>query len=124
MSAKGLYKIDSSSPRVASWLREVAKAGNQGPIGQSHFTEQVFPPFKGGAYKCPDDFPYFGDWCCIAGGSFTDLVVDTIFGADLTLNDGIRVKSRISGFDTNAQLRGVRYQGAEYTISKSGATRV
>ena len=123
MSAKGLYKIDGASRRVASWLREIAKAGNQGPIGQSHFTEAVFPVVNGGAYKCPDDFPYFGDWSCISGGCFTDMVIDTLFGVDLTLYDGIRLNSHIDDFDPNAQLQGLRYQGAEYAVGKTGAIK-
>ncbi len=37
------------------------------------------------------------DWCCIAGGGFTDLVIDTIFGANLTLFDGIKLQSAAGG---------------------------
>ncbi len=118
MSAKGLYKIDGASKRVSPWLREVAKAANQGPIGQSHFTEEIFPLVKGAAYKCPDDFPYFGDWSCIAGGCFTDMVVDTLFGADLTLYDGIQLNSHIADFDPNAQLQGLRYQGEDTQLAE------
>ena len=49
-TAKGLYKVDRSA-KLVPWLREVAKAGNQGPIGQGHFVEEVFPPLNGGARK-------------------------------------------------------------------------
>ncbi len=122
MTAKGLYKIDSSEG-VSRWLREVAKAGNQGPIGQAHFVEDVYPPINGGAFKSSEDAPFIEDWCCIAGGAFTELVVDSIFGAELTLTDGIKVKSHLSDFDVNARLEGLRYQGGFYTITKEGAQR-
>jgi hypothetical protein len=119
MSAKGLYKIDSPV-KVAAWLREVAKAGNQGPIGQGHFIEEVFPPVNGGAFKASNDAPYIEDWCCIAGGTFTELVIDSIFGADLTMSDGIHVTSRLEEFDANARLEDLPYQGGLYTVSRAG----
>jgi hypothetical protein len=122
MTAKGLYKIDSPD-RVSRWLREVAKAGNQGPIGQAHFVEDVYPPVNGGAFKSSEDAPFIEDWCCIAAGAFTELVIDSIFGAELTLSDGIKVNSNLGNFDSSARLEGVRYQGALYTITKDGAQR-
>jgi TAT (twin-arginine translocation) pathway signal sequence len=119
-TAKGLYKIDSS-PRVSAWVKNLAKAGNQGPIGQAHFVETVFPPEDGAAYKCPNDAPYINDWCCIAGGGFTDLVIDTIFGANLTLFDGVKAQPRLKDFDADARLVNLRYQKKKYSISKRGA---
>ena len=122
MTAKGLYKIDSSE-RIARWLQEVAKAGNQGPIGQAHFVEDVYPPVNGGAFKSSEDAPFIEDWCCIAAGAFTELVIDSVFGAELTLSDGIKVNSHLGNFDPKARLEGVRYQGNLYTVTKDGAQR-
>ncbi len=119
MTAKGLYKI-APSATGAEWLKGVSKAGNQGPIGQAHFVESVFPLEDGGAYKCPNDPPYINDWCCIGAGAFADLVIDSIFGVDFTLHDGLRVQSRLSDFDAKAKLLSVHYQGAEYTVSSAG----
>jgi len=90
-------------------------------IGQAHFVETAFPLEHGAAYKCPTDALYLNDWCCIAGGGFTDLVIDTIFGADLTLFDRIRVQSRLTDFDPKARLANVRYQGRNYVISSGQA---
>jgi hypothetical protein len=120
MTAKGLYKIDSPE-RIAPWLREVAKAGNQGPIGQAHFVEEVYPPVNGGAFKSSEDAPFIEDWCCIAAGAFTELVIDSIFGAELTLSDGLKVNSHLASFDPSARLEGLRYQGSLYTVTKDGA---
>jgi len=120
-TAKGLYKTDASS-RVAAWLKNLAKAGNQGPIGQAHFVESVFPLEHGAAYKCPEDPPYINDWCCIAGGGFTDLVIDTIFGANPTLFDGLKAQPKLADFDAKARLVNLRHQGKQYSISAKGAS--
>jgi hypothetical protein len=122
MTAKGLYKIDSPE-RITPWLREVAKAGNQGPLGQAHFVEDVYPPVNGGACKSSEDAPFIEDWCSIAAGAFTELVIDSIFGAELTLSDGIKVNSPLASFDPSARLEGLRYQGGLYTVTKDGAHR-
>ena len=122
MTAKGLYKADHSD-KVVAWLREVAKAGNQGPIGQGHFVEDVFPAINGGARKASEDPPYIEDWSCIAAGAFTDLVIDSIFGANLSLNEGLVVESRVAQFDPDARLEGLRHQGELYTVTKDGARK-
>jgi hypothetical protein len=123
MSAKGLYKCQPPS-QIAPWLAEVAKAGRQGPIGQGHFTEDVVAPLAGGAYKASEDPPYIEDWCCISGGAFTDLVVDSIFGVEPTLYEGLRAAPKLAEFDRAASLENVHYQGAEYRADASGARRL
>jgi len=119
MTAKGLYKAEASG-KVAAWLKGVAKVFNQGPIGQAHFIETFFPPVHGGAAKCPEDLPYMTDWSCMSGGSYIDLIIDSIFGADFTLYDGLKVKSRLADFDPAAKLLNVNYQGKSYTITGRG----
>jgi hypothetical protein len=121
MTAKGLYKTDPSS-RVAAWLKNLSKAANQGPIGQAHFVESVFPLEHGAAYKCPEDPPYINDWCCISGGAFTDLVIDTIFGAKLSLFDGVSAKPKLADFDSRAQLVNLRHQGKNHVVSANGVS--
>jgi hypothetical protein len=122
-SAKGLYKIDRPE-RIAPWVKNLAKAGNQGPIGQAHFVETVFPLEDGAAYKCPNDPPYINDWCCIAGGGFADLVIDTIFGANPTLFEGLTARPQLKDFDGKARLVNLRHQDKRYTISANGASVV
>ncbi len=51
-----------------------------------------------------------------------DLVIDTIFGANLTLFDGIRVQSRLADFDPKARLVNLRHQGKNHVISSNHAT--
>jgi hypothetical protein len=84
--------------------------------------ETAFPLEQGAAYKCPTDAPYLNDWCCIAGVGFTDLVIDTIFGVDLTRFDGVKVRSRLADFDSRARLVNFRHQGKNYVISGRGAS--
>ena len=115
LSAKALYKIDSSK-KVAAWLKRVSGAANQGPFGQAHTVESVFPPEHNGAYKCPPDFPYGNDWCEIDGGTFTDLVIDTIVGANPTLFDGIQLKSHVDDFDPETKFLNLHYQGKNYAV--------
>ena len=123
MSAKALYKLGMPPEQTAAWLREVSKAGNQGPIGQAHFIEDVFAPLKGGAFKCPNDPPYINEWCCIAGGAFSDMVLDTIFGVNITL-ESLTVDSHLAQFDTKAELRGLRHRDKHYVITGTGARSV
>jgi hypothetical protein len=123
MTAKGLYKVDPPE-RVATWVKHLALAGNQGPFGQAHFIEAIFPTERGGAYKSPEDAPYLNDWCCVSGGSFVDLVINSIFGADLTLYDGIKQTSRVTDFDAAARLINLNYQGQNYAVSHQGARRI
>ena len=115
MTARGLYKIESS-PRLAAWVKGLSQTANQGTFGQAHFVETTFPPDAGGVRKDPA-----GGWYEVAGGSFMTLVIDTIFGADLTLDRGIQVDSRLKGFDLTAKLMKLNYQGKYYTISSEGA---
>lgn len=123
MCAKGLLKIDDPGT-IATWLTEVAKAGNQGPIGQAHFTEDIVPPLQGAACKASEDAPYIEDWCCIAGGSFTDLVIDSIFGVNFGLSDGLHSTPRLRAFDQGARLENIHYQGAEYAADAAGVKRL
>jgi hypothetical protein len=43
------------------------------------------------------------------GGAFTELVLDSIFGMELTMSDGIKVNLHLVGFDPTARLKGLRY---------------
>jgi hypothetical protein len=121
MSAKGLYKAGDSR-RTALWLRELAKAGRQGPIGQGHFAEDVVPAYLDGAAKASEDAPYIEDWSVIAGGAFTDLVLDSIFGVNPTLFGGLKAMPQLEGFDPRARLTGWHYQGKEYAVDGRGVT--
>ncbi len=114
MTARGLYKI-GASPRLAAWVKRLSVTANQGTFGQAHFVETTFPHDAGGARKDPA-----GGWSEVAGGSFMNMVIDTLFGADLTLDHGIQVNSHLNDFDPKAKLVKLNYQGKSYTISSAG----
>ena len=59
----------------------------------------------------------------VSGGCFVDLVINSIFGADLSLYDGIKLTSRLKDFDPNAKLAKLRYQGQNYTVSSQAVQR-
>jgi len=118
LTARGLYKFDSPS-RIAAWLKNVSKTANQGTFGQAHYVDTTIAPDAGGARKDP-----IGGWSESAGGSFMNLVIDSIFGAELSLDKGIQVRSRVEDFDPKARLEALNYQGSNYTISAKGAERV
>jgi hypothetical protein len=120
--AKGLFKTDDPA-HVATWLTEVAKAGNQGPIGQAHYVEQVVPPLKGGAYKASNDAPFIEDWCAVSGGAFIDMTIESIFGVTPSLYRGLHAAPKLAAFDAGARLEGFRYQGGQYSISQAGVRR-
>ena len=48
-------------------------------------------------------------------------MIDTIFGADLTLFDGLKTQSKLADFDSKARLVNLRYQGKKYVISAKGS---
>jgi hypothetical protein len=123
MCAKGLYRCESSAA-IAPWLVELAKAGRQGPIGQGHFTEDVVPPLAGGAHKASEDAPYIEDWCCISAGAFTDLVIDSVFGVEPSLYDGLHATPNLGDFDAAARLENIHYQGAEYAAAARGVEKI
>ncbi len=120
--AKGLFKTDDPA-RIAAWLEQVSRAGNQGPIGQAHYVEQVVPPLQGGAYKASNDAPYIEDWSCVSGGAFIDMTIESIFGVAPSLYNGIHAAPQLAVFDANARLEGLRYQGDDYTVSQAGIAR-
>lgn len=118
MTAKGLYKIGPSQ-RLAEWMKGLAKSANQGPFGQAHIVETVFPPVHGGAMKSPLTQPYGNNWACVSGGSFMDMVIQSVFGTELTLYDGIQVRSHLADFDPSAKLVNLQYQDKDYTVTSS-----
>jgi hypothetical protein len=55
---------------------------------------------------------------------FVDRAIDSIFGVDLTLYDGVKVASQVTDFDPAAKLINLNYQGKNYTVSREGARRI
>lgn len=102
------------------WLKGLAKSANQGPLGQAHFVESAIEPESGGARKAPPDMPYITDWTVSSSGSWTNIVIESIFGINATLNKGISANPQFGSFDTKAELKNIFYQGKLYHACSKG----
>jgi len=118
LSVTGLYKIGEHD-MAFEWLKGLAKTANQGPYGQAHFDENVFPLESGGSLKVSADIPYINDWSCSSNGAWLNVIIESIFGVKAGIS-GIEAKPQFSSFDPDAVLRGLRWQGKTYDVSRKG----
>lgn len=102
------------------WLKGLAKSANQGPLGQAHFVESAIDPDSGGARKAPPDMPYITDWTVSSSGSWTNIIIESIFGIKATLNKGISATPQFGSFDSKAELKNISYQGNLYQADSKG----
>ena len=119
LAATGLYNIGKTDIAF-KWLKGLAKSANQGPFGQGHFVESAVDPESGGAAKSSPEWPYATDWLCSSNGSFTNIIIEGIFGVRASLYDGITANPRFGEFDSRAELVNLKYQGKSYTVTKDG----
>jgi hypothetical protein len=101
------------------WLKGLSKSANQGPFGQAHFCESVIPPEAGGAIKAPSDVPWINDWTCSSIGSWTAVIIESIFGVQAGLG-AIDARPQFGRFDPKAVLRNVAWQGKQFTVTRTG----
>ena len=102
------------------WLKGLSKSANQGPLGQAHFVESAIDPDSGGARKAPPDMPYITDWTVSSSGSWTNIIIESIFGIKATLNKGISSIPQFGSFDSKAELKNISYQGNLYHADSKG----
>ncbi len=103
------------------WIKGLAKTSMQGPYAQAHFTESFYTPeSNGAASKSPSDQPYINDWACVSGCNYLEPIVDSLFGVNAGLFDGITAKPQFGKFDPKAELRNINYQGNLHTAGKNG----
>ncbi len=119
-TARGLYRIGEAD-LAFRWLQGLARSANQGPFGQAHFAESVWPTTDGAATKAPPDEPYINDWTCSSNGSWVNLVVESIFGVRAPLAGPLTARPQFGPFDPKAELHNVVHQGTRYHITRDGA---
>jgi hypothetical protein len=120
LALSGLF-IANETDLALEWTKGLAKTAKQGLFAQAHFTEVfVAPESNGGAIKAPSDQPYINDGACVSGCNYLEPVVDSIFGIDAGLFDGITSKPNFGKLDPGAELRNINYQGKKYTANKQG----
>jgi hypothetical protein len=104
---------------LADWLPGLARATAQGPLAQAHFTAAAAPLLAGGARKAPTEWPYITDWAALCAGSFLDVIVLDLFGAEFGF-DRLTARPRLAVLDPGAELRNVRWRGGDHTIRADG----
>jgi hypothetical protein len=122
LAVTGLYRVGEVD-LAFEWLKGLARSANQGPFGQAHFAESVVEPEADGARKAPPDFPYITDWTCSSNGSWCNVIIESIFGVNATLNRGISADPKFGKFDRDARLRNLRYQGRTYDVTMDGVSQ-
>ena len=118
-----LFKTGNSELAL-KWLKGLSKSANQGPLGQAHFVESAIDPDNGGARKAPPDMPYITDWTVSSSGSWTNIIIESIFGINATLNKGIKAVPQFGSFDAKAELKNISYQGNLYHADAKGLKKV
>ncbi len=120
MSALGLFNIGEQE-LAFNWMKGLAKSANQGPFGQAHFDESVMPLEMGGSLKTSAEIPYINDWTCSSNGSWIKMIIEGLFGVKAGLKS-IEAYPRFGGFDQDAALRGLKWQGKTYDVTRNGLT--
>jgi hypothetical protein len=116
---KGLYRL-GEYVLASHWLNGLARTARQGPFGQAHMVEEAMEPEAEGARKAPSEFPYICDWACVSNGNYLEAIIEGIFGVEATLFDGINAVPHLADLDPTAELRGLHYQGKEYSVNAEG----
>jgi hypothetical protein len=119
----GLYKIGKHDIAF-DWLKGLARSANQGPFGQAHFVESAVNPESGGAIKSSPEGPYICDWTVSSNGSWTNIIIESIFGVNASLQNGISATPVFGKFDPDAVLKNLYYQGKYYNVNKNGLSEV
>ena len=115
----GLYKIGQGD-LAFKWLKGIARTANQGPLGQAHFVETAVDPESGGARKSTPDGPYICDWTVSSHGSWINIIIESIFGVEASMSNGIKANPDFGQFDPKAELKNLPYQGKLYHVNKKG----
>lgn len=119
-AARALYRLGAADV-VAGWLPGLARSTAEGPFGQGHFVEGLVASSHDGAPKGPPQRPYLMDWACGSSGSFTGMVIEGVFGVDVTLDGEVTAAPHLEGIDPSARLRGLVVAGRSYDVSAAGA---
>ena len=119
----GLYKIGKAD-FAFKWLKGLAKSANQGPFGQAHFVDDVVDPESGGARKASPEGPFICDWTVSSSGSWTNIIIESIFGVEASIYKGISSNPQFGEFDPSAELKNLSYQGKLYNVNKNGLVEI
>ena len=120
LALSGLFAAGEQAV-AREWMKGLARSAQQGPIAQAHFVEDfVAPESNGGAIKAPSDPPFINDWACVSGCNYLEPIIDSIFGVNAGLFGEITASPRLAGFDQQAELRNLNYQGRTFAATRDG----
>lgn len=108
---------------LLDWLPGLAKTANQGPMGQAHFVGDAVAAINGGARKAPPQLPYITDWSCSSSGAWFELIVDAIFGVEISADGRPCAGGAIAKLDPQAVLRGLRAGGELVDVRADGVVQ-
>ncbi|GAB4318086.1 MAG: hypothetical protein Kow0059_11360 [Candidatus Sumerlaeia bacterium] len=115
----GLFRIGFGD-MAFEWLERIASVAHQGPVGQAHWVEPLYPAYRGGAWKCSYTLPFMTDWTVSANGAYPAMIIESVFGVNATLDRGLRWRGAAAGLDPGARLENLRYQGRMYHVDRTG----
>jgi len=115
----GLFRVGEGA-MAFEWLRNVALVARQGPIGQAHWVDPLYPSFEGGAWKASYLMPYITDWTVAANGAYPAMIIESVFGVDVSMEKGLRWKGTAEALDRGARLDNVKVQGINHTVDHDG----
>lgn len=115
----GLYNVGCGE-MAFEWLGRVSRVARQGPIGQCHWVDPLYPSFEGGVWKASYMPPFLSDWTVAANGAYPAMIIESVFGVDATLDRGLRWKGTTPALDRGACLENLHYQGRNYRVDRNG----
>ncbi len=108
-------EIDSA----VTWMQGLSRTTRQGPLGQAHFAEDVFPPEPdGGALKVTSDQLYINDWSCIAALAFFEPVIEGFMGVKAGFDGTLHADPVVHEKLGELSLINLNYQGKSRDIEK------
>jgi hypothetical protein len=118
-----LYRLGAAET-VRDWLPGLARTARQGPFAQGHFVGSPVENSYDAAPKAPPQRPYQMDWACSSSGAFVGLVLEGVFGLNVTLKGEVEANPRLEGIDPSARLHGLVVAGQKYDVSAAGVEAV
>jgi hypothetical protein len=118
-AAQALFRLGADDVALG-WLAGLVRSTREGPFAQGHLVNGRADATRAGASKGPPQPPYLMDWACSSSGAFVGLVIEGVFGIDVTLGGDVSATPRIGRFDRNARLRGLRIGGRCYDVTARG----
>ncbi|MHB8450291.1 MAG: MGH1-like glycoside hydrolase domain-containing protein [Mycobacteriales bacterium] len=106
--------------RAVGWLQQLAASANQGPFGQAHFVDPVYPAHAGGARKAPPELPWITDWACSSSGAWVSAIVEGVFGVSASLDGTLSANPALDGTDPDSRLVGMPLRGRLCTVDRRG----